>query len=127
VNPVTDLILLRKSSRAGNRTWGFWIFIQELWPLDHRDIPYRNMFVILLIFLNIFETNSHKNETVISSCILISYRAWNRIWHKTLMVLRIRFYDGRIRRISEGIRHVSWLQSNNKRSLSIAIPSCASF
>jgi hypothetical protein len=36
VNPVSDPLLLRKSSSAGNLTPDLWICSQELWPLDHR-------------------------------------------------------------------------------------------
>jgi hypothetical protein len=39
VNPVPGLLLLRKSGSAGNRTWDFWNFSQELWPLDRRGSP----------------------------------------------------------------------------------------
>jgi hypothetical protein len=36
VDPVPDPLLLRKSGRAGHRTWDLWICSQKLWPLDHR-------------------------------------------------------------------------------------------
>jgi hypothetical protein len=36
VDPVPDLLLLRKSASAGNQSRELWICSQELWPLDHR-------------------------------------------------------------------------------------------
>jgi hypothetical protein len=38
VDPVPDIVILRKSGSAGNRTRDFWICSQELWPLDHSDL-----------------------------------------------------------------------------------------
>jgi hypothetical protein len=35
VDPVPDPLPLKKSGRAGNRTWDLWICSQKLWPLDH--------------------------------------------------------------------------------------------
>jgi hypothetical protein len=32
VDPVPDLLLLRKSGSTGNRTWVLWIWSQEFWP-----------------------------------------------------------------------------------------------
>jgi hypothetical protein len=37
VDPVPDLLLFRKSGRAGNRTRDLWICSQKLWALDHTD------------------------------------------------------------------------------------------
>jgi hypothetical protein len=45
VDPVPDLLLLRKSGSAGNRTRDFWICSQELSPLDHRG-GHINIFTI---------------------------------------------------------------------------------
>jgi hypothetical protein len=39
VDPVPDLLLLRKSVSAENGTRDLWICSQELWPLDHRGGP----------------------------------------------------------------------------------------
>jgi hypothetical protein len=36
VDPVTDLLLLKKSGSAGNRTQELWVCSQEVWSLDHR-------------------------------------------------------------------------------------------
>jgi hypothetical protein len=36
VDPIPDLLLLRKSGSAENRARDLWICSQELWPLDHR-------------------------------------------------------------------------------------------
>jgi hypothetical protein len=40
VDPIPDLLLLRKSGSAVNQTRDLWVTSQELWPLDHRDSPY---------------------------------------------------------------------------------------
>jgi hypothetical protein len=40
VDTVPDLLLLRKSGSAGNRTRDLWICSQEHWPLDHRDVQW---------------------------------------------------------------------------------------
>jgi hypothetical protein len=39
VDPVSDLLPLRKSGSAGNQTQDLWICSQKLWPLDHRGGP----------------------------------------------------------------------------------------
>jgi hypothetical protein len=36
VDPVPELLLLRKSGSVGNRTRNLWVWSQEDWPLDHR-------------------------------------------------------------------------------------------
>jgi hypothetical protein len=36
MDPVSDLLLLRKSDSTGNRTRNLWICSQDLWPVDHR-------------------------------------------------------------------------------------------
>jgi hypothetical protein len=39
VDPVTDVLLLRKSGSVGNRTRDLWVSSQEVWPLDHKGSP----------------------------------------------------------------------------------------
>jgi hypothetical protein len=44
VSPVPDRLLFRKSCSAGNRTQDLWICSQKLWPLDHRDGPWKYIY-----------------------------------------------------------------------------------
>jgi hypothetical protein len=65
VDPVTDLLLVRKSSSPGNPTRDLWICSQKLWPLDHRGgLTVNNFYTISVLVA--FTISSNFNIELIS-------------------------------------------------------------